>query len=199
MKSFFRELAITVVLALAVFFMLRFTIDTVIVVGISMEPSFSSGQRVLVSKVSYRMHEPERGDVIVFEPINGEREDLIKRIIALPGDNVEVRDSAVYVNGTRLKEPYIKDRPDYFLPEQEVPANSYFVLGDNRNRSNDSHHGWFVPRQNIVGKAWVSIWPPPKWGMAPNYSISDQLAQMLNYSAFSCYIYKLGSLAYIWR
>lgn len=199
MKSFFRELAITVVLALAVFFMLRFTIDTVIVVGISMEPSFSSGQRVLVSKVSYRMHEPERGDVIVFEPVNGEREDLIKRIIALPGDNVEVRDSAVYVNGTRLKEPYIKDRPDYFLPEQEVPANSYFVLGDNRNRSNDSHHGWFVPRQNIVGKAWVSIWPPPKWGMAPNYSISDQLAQMLNYSAFSCYIYKLGSLAYIWR
>ena len=190
MKSFFRELAITVVLALAVFFMLRFTIDTVIVVGISMEPSFSSGQRVLVSKVSYRMHEPERGDVIVFEPVNGEREDLIKRIIALPGDNVEVRDSAVYVNGTRLKEPYIKDRPDYFLPEQEVPANSYFVLGDNRNRSNDSHHGWFVPRQNIVGKAWVSIWPPPKWGMAPNYSISDQLAQMVNYSAVSCCIYK---------
>ena len=103
MKSFFRELAITAVLALAVFFLLRFTIDTVIVIGISMEPSFHSGQRVLLSKVSYRMHEPERGDVIVFEPVNGEREDLIKRIIALPKDTVEVKDSAVYVNGTKLK------------------------------------------------------------------------------------------------
>ncbi len=189
MKSFFRELAITAVLALAVFFLLRFTIDTVIVIGISMEPSFHSGQRVLLSKVSYRMHEPERGDVIVFEPVNGEREDLIKRIIALPKDTVEVKDSAVYVNGTKLKEPYINDQPTYNLPEQDVPTNSYFVLGDNRNRSNDSHYGWFVPHQNIVGKAWVSIWPPPKWGLAPNYSLSDQLAKMINYRAFSCYIY----------
>jgi signal peptidase I len=184
MRSFLRELAITVVLALAVFFLLRFTIDTVIIIGISMEPSFSSGQRVLVSKVSYRMHEPARGDVIVFEPVNDEREDLIKRIIALPKDTVEVKDNAVYVNGTKLNEPYIRNQADYYLPEQEIPPNSYFVLGDNRNRSNDSHHGWFVPRQNIVGKAWVSIWPPPKWGLAPNYSLSDQLAQVLNYRAF---------------
>ncbi len=190
MKSFFRELAITAVLAMAIFFLLRFTIDTVIILGISMEPSFYSGQRVLVSKVSYRMHEPERGDVIVFKPTTIEKGELIKRIIALPKDTVEVKDGTVYVNGTELKEPYIKNPPDYDFPEQEVPANNYFVLGDNRNKSNDSHTGWFVLRQNIVGKAWVSIWPPPKWGLVPEYSLSDQLTTLVNSYLVNCYIYK---------
>jgi len=180
MKSFFREIIITSVLALAIFFLLRFTIDTVIILGISMEPSFHSGQRILVSKVVYRIHEPERGDVIVFKPANGERGEFIKRIIAQPGDTVEVKDGAVYVNGTELKEPYIKNPPNYHLPEQEIPANHYFVLGDNRNKSNDSHSGWVVPRQNIVGKAWISIWPPPKWGLVPQYSLSDQLVNLIN-------------------
>ena len=189
MKSFFRELAITAVLALAIFFLLHFTIDTVIVLGISMEPNFHSGQRILVSKVSYRMHEPERGDVIVFRPVNLEDKDLIKRIIALPRDTVEVKDSAVYVNGTELKEPYIKNPPNYDFPEQEVPADNYFVLGDNRNRSNDSHTGWFVPRQNIIGKAWVSIWPPPEWGLVPAYSLSEQLTNMVDLYLVDYYIY----------
>ncbi|MBM4447956.1 MAG: signal peptidase I [Chloroflexi bacterium] len=190
MKSFFRELAITAALALAVFFLLRFTIDTVIVLGISMEPNFYSGQRVLVSKVSYRLHEPDRGDVIVFRPVNGEDNDLIKRIIALPKDTVEIKDGAVYVNNTELKEPYIKNPPNYNFPEQKVPANEYFVLGDNRNKSNDSHTGWFVPRQNIVGKAWVSIWPPPKWGLVPEYSLSEQLTNLFDLYLVRCYIYK---------
>jgi len=191
MKSFFRELAITTALALAVFFLLRFTIDTVIVLGISMEPNFYSGQRVLVSKVSYRLHEPDRGDVIVFRPVNGEDNDLIKRIIALPKDTVEIKDGAVYVNNTELKEPYIKNPPNYNFPEQKVPANEYFVLGDNRNKSNDSHTGWFVPRQNIVGKAWVSIWPPPKWGLVPEYSLSEQLTNLFDLYLVRCYIYIL--------
>ena len=151
MKSFFRELIITAVLALVVFFALRLTIDTVIIIGISMEPSFHSGQSILISKVTYIIREPERGDVIVFSPVNGEDKDLIKRIIALPNDTVEVKDNAVYVNGKRLEEPYIKNTPIYHLDELKVPANSYFVLGDNRNQSNDSHNGWVVPRQNIMG------------------------------------------------
>ena len=190
MKSFFRELIITAALALAIFFLLRFTIDTVIVLGISMEPSFYSGQRILVSKVAYRMHEPERGDVIIFKPTNSEKGEFIKRVIALPEDTIEVKDSAVYVNGTILKEPYIKNPPSYQLPTQEIPANHYFVLGDNRNKSNDSHNGWVVPRQNIVGKAWLSIWPPPTWGLVPQYSLSDQLARLINYHAVLYYIYK---------
>lgn len=188
MKSFIRELVITAVLALAIFFLLRFTIDTVIVLGISMEPSFYSSQRILVSKVTYRMHEPERGDVIVFKPTGGEKGEFIKRVIALPGDTVEVKDSAVYVNDTKLKEPYIKSPPSYHFPKEEIPANHYFVLGDNRNKSNDSHSGWWVPRQNIVGKAWLSIWPPPKWGLVPQYPLSEQLARLIYSDLMSCYI-----------
>ncbi len=190
MRAFFRELIITAVLALTVFFVLRITIDTVIILGISMEPSFHSGQRVLVSKVAYRMHQPERGDVIVFKPNNGLQEDLIKRIIAQAGDTVEVKDGAVYINSTRLKEPYIKNPPSYHFAKQEIPANNYFVLGDNRNMSNDSHNGWVVPRQNIIGKAWISIWPPPKWGLVPDYSLSDQLASVIDSYLVNCYIYK---------
>jgi signal peptidase I len=180
MKSFLREVVITAVLALTIFFLLRFTIDTVIVLGISMEPNFHTGQRILVSKVTYLMHEPERGDVIVFKPSNGGKGEFIKRIIALPGDTVEVKDGAVYINGTRLKEPYIKTPPRYHLSEQEIPEDNYFVLGDNRNRSDDSHNGWVVPRQNIIGKAWVTIWPPPEWGPVPEYQLADQLANIIN-------------------
>ena len=180
MKAFFRELIITAVLALSIFFLLRFTIDTVIILGISMEPSFHTGQRILVSKVAYRIHEPERGDVIVFTPSNSEKGEFIKRIIALPRDTVEVKDGAVYVNGIELKEPYIKSPPGYPLTMQKIPANNYFVLGDNRNQSNDSHNGWVVPRQNINGKAWVTIWPPPKWGLVPEHSLSDQLVSLIN-------------------
>jgi len=191
MRAFLREFLITAVLALAVFLLLRFTIDTVIILGISMEPSFHSGQRVLISKVTYRMHEPERGDVIVFQPNNGDKGEYIKRIIAKPGDTVEVKNGAVYVNGTRLKEPYISSAPSYHLDKQKIPADNYFVLGDNRNRSNDSHNGWVVPRQNIAGKAWVSIWPPPTWGLIPEYSLSDQLARLINSYMVQCYIYKL--------
>jgi len=188
MKAFFRELIITVLLALVVFFALRFTIDTVIVIGISMEPSFHTGQRILISKVTYRMHEPERGDVIVFSPVNGEEKDLIKRIIALPNDTVEVKDNAVYVNGKRLKEPYIKNTPRYHLDELKVPVDSYFVLGDNRNQSNDSHNGWVVPRQNIIGKAWLSIWPPPEWGLVPRYALQEQLASAGKTYTANCHL-----------
>ena len=188
MKAFFRELIITAVLALVVFFALRFTIDTVIIIGISMEPSFHSEQRILISKVTYRIHEPERGDVIVFRPTNSEKGEFIKRIIALPNDTVEVKDDAVYVNGTRLKEPYIKNTPSYYLDKKKIPADNYFVLGDNRNQSNDSHNGWVVPRQNIVGKAWLSIWPPPEWGLVPEYSLHEQLASVIDTYMARCYV-----------
>jgi signal peptidase I len=187
MRGFLREVLITAVLALAIFFALRVTIDTVIVLGISMEPSFHTGQRVLVSKVSYLMHEPERGDVIIFKPGNGIKEDFIKRIIALPGDTVEVKDGAVYINGTRLKEPYINSPPSYRLSEKEIPEDNYFVLGDNRNRSDDSHNGWVVPRENIIGKAWVTIWPPPEWGPVPEYQLADPLGNTSNsYILYQC-------------
>ncbi|TET66492.1 MAG: signal peptidase I [Dehalococcoidia bacterium] len=176
MKTFFREIVITAILALAVFFFLRVTVDTVIVIGISMEPSFHNEQRLLINKIAYRLHEPERGDVIVFQPANNQEGDYIKRIIALPNDTVEIKKEAVYINGEKLNEPYIKSPPSYTIKEQKIPENSYFVLGDNRNKSNDSHNGWVVPRQNIVGKVWLSIWPPAEWELVPDYSLTEQPA-----------------------
>ncbi len=171
MKSFLREILVTIILAVVVFFVLQATVQSFIVVGSSMEPSLRDGQRLLISKVVYAFHEPERGDIIVFHTPDNQRIDYIKRIIALPGDTIEVKGRATYVNGTQLNEPYINDRPEYTIDEQKVPANKYFVLGDNRNKSNDSHNNWTVPRRNIIGKAWLSIWPPGAWKVVPNYSL----------------------------
>ena len=170
MKTFFREIVLTVIMAVVIFLVLQSTVQSFIVVGASMEPNFDSGERLIVTKVSYRFHEPERGNVIVFHPPNNGRADYIKRIIALPGETVQVNNGAVYINGEPLDEPFIKDPPKYNFPKQKVPDNKYFVLGDNRNNSNDSHNGWTVPRANIIGKAWLSIWPPPEWGVVPSYA-----------------------------
>ena len=179
MKSFLREIVITAVLALGIFFLIQTTLGSFIVVGISMEPSFFDGERLLVNRVVYNLHEPERGDVIVFDP-GGQQPDYIKRIIALPGDTVEVKDGAVYVNDSKLDEPYIKSSPYYTTEPKTVPANSYFVLGDNRNNSNDSHNGWVVQSEKIVGKVWLLIWPPNEWGIVPEYSLAEQLVSYVN-------------------
>lgn len=176
MKAFLREILITAILAVVMFFTIQATVETFIVIGPSMMPSFESGQRLIVNKVVYRFREPERGDVIVFASPNGLHEDYIKRIIALPGDIVEIKNKSVFVNGSKLSESYIKNPPSYTLGELEIAENSYFVLGDNRDNSNDSHRGWVVPRQNIVGKAWLIIWPYGKWGLVPDYPLQEQLA-----------------------
>jgi signal peptidase I len=178
MRTLLREILGTIILAVVVFLLLQTTVQSFIVDGYSMENSFHDGQRLIVVKdaIAYAFHEPEMGDVTVFHPPGNRQGDYIKRIIALPGDTVEVREGAVYVNGKRLYEPYVKDPPDYTLDPIEVPENKYFVLGDNRNNSNDSHNGWMVPRQNILGRAWLSIWPPDEWGLAPNYNLKKQLA-----------------------
>ena len=175
MKTFLREILITAILALLIFFTVQTTLQTFVVVGPSMLPSFKDEQRLLVNKVVYYFHEPERGDVVIFQSPNNRQEDYIKRIIALPDDTVEVKNGAVYVNGSKLDEPYIKNPPSYTLAEQKIQEDSYFVLGDNRDNSNDSHRGWVVPRQNLVGKAWLSIWPLDNWGIVPDYPLQEQL------------------------
>jgi signal peptidase I len=178
MKIFVREALITVALAVAIFFAARGTIQTYEVFQTSMEPNFHEGQRVVVSKVAYwsAVGEPERGDVIIFEAPYGSDDDFIKRIIGLPGDTVEVKDQAVYVNSVKLDEPYIHDPPRYTMAAVVVPEGSYFVMGDNRNHSNDSHHGWYVEREDIHGKAWLSTWPPKLWGIVHDYPLGQQLA-----------------------
>lgn len=176
MRSFLREVLITAILALIIFFAARATIQTYVVVMTSMEPNFHEGERVVVNKAVYIFGEPERGDVIIFRAPNGQQDDFIKRIIGLPGDTVEVKNRAVYVNGVKLDEPYIQSSPGYTMGPEKIPEDSYFVLGDNRNNSNDSHRGWLLPRENIIGKAWLSTWPPSEWGVIPSYDLDEQLA-----------------------
>jgi len=169
MREFFRDFVITLILAVVIFFALQFTVGNFVVIGASMQPSFYEGERVVASKLAYKLHEPERGDVIVFLPPGNMEDDLIKRIIGLPGEIVEVRDGVVYVDNTPLLEPYIKQTPNYTYSVEIVPENEYWVLGDNRNNSNDSHTGWTVPREDIIGKAWLIIWPPDQWQTVPDY------------------------------
>lgn len=176
MKSFLREVLITAVMAIVIFFVVQAALQTFVVVGASMQPSFEDGQRLLVNKMIFNFAAPNRGDVIILEAPTGQRVDYIKRVIGLPGDTVEVKQGGVYVNGVRLNEPYIKAAPSYTMGPQTIQKDTYFVLGDNRNNSNDSHTGWVVPKQHLVGKAWLSIWPPGLWGFAPNYPIAKQLS-----------------------
>jgi len=144
-----------------------------------MNPNFHDGQRLLANKAVYKFfHEPERGDVVIFHPPNNEQGDYIKRIIGLPGESVEIKKGIVYIhkNGEvfPLDEPYIKEPPRQPFKGGIIPENEYFVLGDNRNNSGDSRSGWLVPRQNIIGKAWLSIWPLNEWGLAANYSFEGE-------------------------
>jgi signal peptidase I len=166
----FREVAITVLIAVAVFALLRLTVQSYEVRMSSMEPNFYEGELIMVSKASYFFSDPQRGDVIILEPPVGSPIPFIKRVIGLPGETVEIKDGRVSINGTALDEDeYIRERPNYTMEATEVPENEYFVLGDNRNNTNDSHYGWTVPRDNIIGKAWFIYWPPSKVGVIKHY------------------------------
>jgi signal peptidase I len=178
MKSFLREFLITVGLAVIIFVVAQRTVQTYEVFMTSMEPNFHEGQRIVVNKAVYYFGDPDRGDVIIFASPENSGEDFIKRVIGLPGDTVEIKDQAVYINGVRLIEPYVAEPPYYTMAKVVVPKNKYFVLGDNRNNSNDSHNHWFVNRKDIRGKAWLSTWPPEEWGIIHNYELDDQLTSI---------------------
>jgi signal peptidase I len=132
----------------------------------SMVPSLLVGDRIVVEKLSYHWHNPDHGDIIVFDPPEllqrygfGKDQVFIKRIVGIPGDTLEVKAGSVYLNGIALNEPYINAAPDYTMPQFQVPDDQYFVMGDNRNNSTDSHIWGFLPRQNIIGRAWFEFWP----------------------------------------
>ena len=132
-----------------------------------MVPTLAVGDRLVVEKVSYRLHSPSAGDIIVFHPpellrqVFGYDTDqaFIKRIIGTPGDRIRIENGNVYVNDTPLQESYIAEAPNYLLKPVEVPEHTYFVMGDNRNNSNDSHVWGFLPEQNIIGRAIFCFWP----------------------------------------
>jgi signal peptidase I len=189
------ELVQTLFLAALIFLAVRAMAQNFRVEGSSMEPGLHNGQYLLVNKAIYfkldverlskylpfidagnnpmrfLFHGPQRGDVIVFHYPRDPSRDFIKRVIGVPGDTVEIRDGLVIVNGTPLDEPYITARGGYNYDPTVVPADSYFVLGDNRNNSFDSHSWGFVPSDYIIGQAIFSYWPTSAVGGAGNRNI----------------------------
>jgi len=168
--SVLRELIETLALTLIIFLLIRFAVQNFRIEGYSMEPNFHDGQFLIVNKLVYLLHPPERGDVIVFIPPTNTSRDFIKRVIGLPGDRIEITNGRVYVNGALLDEPYPLNPGTYSAGPVTVPPGEYFVLGDNRNNSSDSHSWGSVPAKDIIGKAWVSYWPPQLMGLIPSYS-----------------------------
>jgi signal peptidase I len=152
----------TLVLALILFLAINAMSARVRVDGFSMRPTLEDGEFVLVSKMSYYFGAVQRGDIIVFHFPLDPKEELIKRVIGLPGDSISVRAGVVSVNGQILKEPYIASAPAY-SGDWQVAEGQLFVLGDNRNNSNDSKDWGLLPFDQVVGKAVLIYWPPPLW------------------------------------
>ena len=178
MRPSLREVLITILLALLIFVAVQFTVESRVVEGISMEPNFHTDERVLVVKASYWFGEPQRGDVIIFDSPQDQNRTLIKRVIALPGEVVEIKDGTVHitdVNGDTfsLDEPYINEDPHYTYGPQAVPEGEYFVLGDNRNHSTDSHIWGMLPDENVIGRAWLIYWPLSDWQLISGYSTNQ--------------------------
>jgi signal peptidase I len=186
--GFLWELIQTVLLTLLIFFAMRAVVQNFKVEGTSMEPTLHNNQFLIINKATYArvdgtpvekvlptiaeapgsprflFGDPVRGDIVVFRFPAQPDKDFIKRIIGVPGDTIEIRAGRVYLNGQVQDEPYIREGASYDRPPQVVPTGQYFVLGDNRPNSSDSHVWGFVPADNLVGKAWFAYWPPSDWG-----------------------------------
>ncbi len=161
-KRFVLDILETLVLAVVLYFGINAISARVRVDGFSMRPTLQDGEYILVSKLAYKLGQPQRGDIVVFIfPVNP-AEDLIKRVIGLPGDTISVQGGVLSINGVKMDEPYINAPPAYEGAWQVSP-DELFVLGDNRNDLRDSHQWGLLPIENVIGKAVVIYWPPKEW------------------------------------
>jgi signal peptidase I len=158
--AWMRELVEAVLPALVIVLLVNiFIAQATRVDGQSMEPNLHDHQRLIIEKVTYHFHSPERGDIIVLRPPQRQVEPLIKRVIALPGETVEIHDGHVYIDGLVLEEPYLDQETWGTMAAQLVPEEQLFVLGDNRGASNDSRAFGMIPFDDVIGRAWLRYWP----------------------------------------
>jgi signal peptidase I len=154
-----RELVQIVLPAVALAIVVHlFLAQATVVYGQSMEPSLSPYQRLIVDKLTYHFRPPARNDIVVLE-LPTVTDLLVKRIVALPGESIEIRNGEVFVNDVRLDEPFLRDLGHVSMPRTRLGPLQYFVMGDNRDNSNDSRAFGPVEREQIVGRVWVRYWP----------------------------------------
>ena len=159
----FFDIAETILLSVLLFLVINAISARIRIESISMQPTLYEGDFVIVNKLAYELGSPSRGDIVIFKyPPDPDREPYIKRVIGVPGDEIRVSDSVVYVNNIPLDEPYISAPPSY-TGTWSVPEGNLFVLGDNRNHSSDSHSWGMVPIENVLGKALIVYLPPAHW------------------------------------
>ncbi len=169
-----RDLIETMVLVTIAFLVVNALIGRFRIEQVSMQPNLHEGEYVIVDKVSYAFRQPERGEIVVLKNPNPGQPDLIKRVIGLPGETIDVRGGQVYVNSQPLTEPYIKQPMASDYQAKELQAGQYFVMGDNRNNSEDSRIFGARPAGDIVGRALIIYWPPADWQILsrPSYAAS---------------------------
>ncbi len=173
-----KEIIETLLLTFFIFWLVNGLVGRYRIDGSSMNPTLADGQYLIINNLSYFLDEPQRGDVIVFKHPNNDL-NLIKRVIGVPGDMIEINGGEVKVNGVLLDEPYIRAAPTY-SGRWEVPEDEFFVLGDNRNNSSDSHSWAYLPDNNIIGKAQVVYWPPSDWVLVPHHLSSEAVQAAAN-------------------
>lgn len=176
-RGFVHELVSTLLFLLAVYTLLEMALPRSIVLSISMQPNLVEDQRLVISRISYLLEKPRRGEIVVFNSPNARPDEppLIKRLIGLPGETLEFRNVAVYINGVKLSEPYINEPcSPQRCPDRawQLGPDEFFFMGDNRNHSHDSRAFGPIHRQQIVGRALVRYWPPDNWGIL-SYNYGD--------------------------
>ena len=171
-RSLFNDIKDTILMVVAIYTLVNLIAPRYIVEGASMQPNFETGEWIIVSRMDYLLGAPGRGDVVILD-FPEPQEDLIKRVVGLPGETIAIHDEQVFVNGVPIDEPYINAAPRYTQEPITLGPEQYYVLGDNRNNSRDSHYFGAVDRERVIGRAWLIYWPPPDWGLVQHYSYGD--------------------------